>query len=425
MSMITPIDNVISQMNGTKSLHLKRRDHLWNQFFKICVIAVAVQTTVVPPATAQPNTEWIRVAIVRDDPQVALQIYGRFKIFALHTNDPIHEGRRLPPIAVKGVPAGIALGEEVLPYVGVRIVPASDAAISLNGKRLRGAIEIVRQKNLKLLVVNHLELEDYLRGVLSKEAPDYWPMEALKAVAIAARTYALAQRFAKAAGDYDVTGDVMSQDYGGKTSEKANATRAVKATDGWILMYNEQLFPPFYHSTCGGRTEHGRVMGTFDVEPLRGGVACSFCSASPFFKWQRRLTKADVNWALHKSAYGSVGTIHTVAVTKRTASGRAEEIAISGSLRTLRLTGYDLRALFGFERIRSAFFSIAPDQDGFLINGRGWGHGVGLCQWGAAELARRGLSAAEILAYYYRGAQLVPVNTLGSQHVVVVGGGPH
>ena len=386
-----------------------------------CAVLLALFASAVT-AHAQPNPEWIRVAVVKEDPKVDLQIHGRFKIFALHTNDPIHEGRRLPSITVKAVPEGIALGEEVLPYFGVRIVPASDAAISLNGKRLRGAIEIVRQKNLKLLVVNHVELEDYLRGVLSKEAPDYWPAEALKAIAIAARTYALYQRFTKELGDYDVTGDVMSQDYGGKTAERASTTRAVKATDGWILMYNGQLFPSFYYSTCGGRTEHGRVMGKFDLEPLRGSVACNFCSASPFFQWQRRLTKADVNWALYKSPHGSIGTIRNVAVTKRTDSGRAEEITISGSLKALRLNGYEFRSLFGFDRIRSAFFSVAPDPEGFIIDGHGWGHGVGLCQWGAAELARRGLSAPEILAYYYRGAQLVHVKSPSPQPIVVMGG---
>ena len=388
---------------------------LWSSVSLWCIGA--------PSSFAQPSPEWIRVAVVKEDPQVDLQIYGRFKIFALHTSEQIHEGRRLPSIRVKAVPEGIALGEEVLPYFGVRIVPASDAAISLNGKRLRGAIEIVRQRDLKLLVVNHVELEDYLRGVLSKEAPDYWPMEALKAIAIAARTYALYQRITKEAGDYDVTGDVMSQDYGGKTAEKASTTRAVKSTDGLIVMYKGQLFPPFYHSTCGGRTEHARVMGKFDLEPLQGGVACSLCSASPFFQWQRRLTKADVNWALSKSSYGSIGTILSVAVTKRTASGRAEEMTISGSLKTLRLTGYDFRSLFGFDRIRSAFLSMMPDTDGFIIDGHGWGHGVGLCQWGAAELARRGFSAAEILAFYYRGAQLVPLKSLGHQPIVVVEGG--
>jgi stage II sporulation protein D len=245
----------------------------------------------------------------------------------------------------------------------------------------------------------------------------------LKAIAIAARTYALYQRFTKEPSDYDVTGDVMSQDYGGKTSEKASTTRAVKTTDGWILMYHGQLFPTFYHSTCGGITEHARVMGPFDLEPLQGGVRCAFCTASPFFQWQRRLTKADVNWALRKSPHGSIGAIRNLRVTKQTAFGRAEEITVVGARRTLRLTGYDVRALFGFERIRSTFFSVRAVGDAFSLDGHGWGHGVGMCQWGAAELARRGLSATEILAYYYPHAQLISIRSLEGQRIRLIGGG--
>ena len=375
-----------------------------------------------PMTWAQPSPEWIRVAIIRADPQIDLQIHGRFKISALHTGTPIQEGRRLPQVPVRAVPQGIAFGEQILPYFGVRIEPESNAAISLNGRRLRGTIEIVRQQNLTLLVVNNVSLEEYLRGVLSKEAPDYWPEEALKAVAIAARTYALYQRFTKESSDYDVTGDVMSQDYGGKTAEKAATTRAVKATAGWFIRYQGKLFPTFYHSTCGGMTENGRVMGPYNLAPLQGGIVCSFCTASPFFHWQRRLTKADVGWALRNSAYRSIGQVLNLHVTKQTATGRAEEITIVGTQRTLRLTGYDLRSLLGFERIRSAFFSVEAVGDDFLLDGHGWGHGVGLCQWGAAELARRGLSAPEILAYYYPGVELVYVKDVVNQPVVIIGG---
>ena len=375
-----------------------------------------------PTAWAQPNPESIRVAVEREDPQVDLQVHGRFTIFALHSGNPIQQGRRLLPVSIRAVPQGLALGHDILPFDGVRIEPESHGAISLNGKRLRGTIEIVRQKNLTLLVVNHVSLEDYLRGVLSKEAPDYWPSEALKAIAIAARTYAVYQRFTKDQVDYDVTGDVMSQDYGGKTAEKAATTRAVKATEGWILRYRGQLFPTFYHSTCGGMTEHARVMGKFDLEPLRGGIVCTLCSASPFFHWQRRLTKADLNWALRSSPFGSVGKVIDVRVTKRTASGRAEEITIVGAQRTLRLSGYDFRALFGFDSIRSPRFSVVPLGDAFMLDGHGWGHGVGMCQWGAAELARRGFSATEILAYYYPKSELVQVNSILNQPVRVIRG---
>ena len=388
--------------------------------FLIAAALLALPGTV----PAQTSLDFIRVAVVRADPEVSLQIHGRFTISALHTGTAIQQGRRLPPMSVRAVQEGIQLGDEVIPVYGVRVEPERSATISLNGKRLRGTLEIVRQKNLTLLIINHVALEEYLRGVLSKEAPDYWPEEALKAIAIAARTYAVYQRASKAQVDYDVTGDVMSQDYGGKTAEKAATTRAVKETAGLILAYHGKLFPTFYHSTCGGMTEHSRVMGDYNIEPLQGGIACSLCAASPFFKWQRRLTRADLAWALRKSSHGSIGTIRDVRVTKRTPSGRAQEITLSGSLRTLRLTGYDLRVLLGFEQIRSTFFTVEPVGDDFVVEGHGWGHGVGLCQWGSAELARRGLLAPEILSYYYRGAALVSLQDVSAQPIQLIGGTP-
>ncbi len=378
---------------------------------------------VAAPASAQPSPDWIRVAINKNIHEVTLQIFGRYSIVALHTGTEIHQGPRLLSVPVRGVPEGLALGEQVLPYFGVRITPARDAAISLNGKRLRGALEIVRQKDLSLLVINYVALEDYLRGVLSKEVPNYWPPEAMKAVAIAARTYAIFQRLTKAVGDYDVTGDVMSQDYGGKASEKVETTRAVKATSGLIVTYQGQVFPTFYHSTCGGMTENGRVMGPFDIRPLSGGVRCTFCSPSPFYAWQRRLTRADVNWALRKSRHGTVGPVDRIMVTRRTPSGRAEEILIVGSQRLVRLSGYDFRALFGFDSIRSPLFTVLDAGDAFVLDGHGWGHGVGLCQFGAAELARRGFSAGEILAYYYPQIELVSLRELATQPIRVIGGG--
>lgn len=387
-----------------------------------CLVLFGFGFALASPVFAQPDPDFIRVAVVRSDPEISLQIYGRFTIRALHTGNLIQQGRRLPSVSVRPLPQGLQMGESVIPFYGVRIEPDSDAAISLNGKRLRGAIEIVRQKNMKLLVVNDVDLEAYLRGVLSKEAPDYWPEESLKAIAIAARTYALYQRFLKEAGDYDVTGDVMSQDYGGKTTEKVATTHAVKATAGWIIMHGNKLFPTFYHSTCGGMTEHARVMGNFDLAPLRGGIRCGFCTASPFYSWQRRLTKADVNWALRNSPYGAIGAIQTMQVTQRTPSGRVQELVIAGARRRLKLTGFDVRSIFGFERIRSPLFNVVPVGDGFLIQGHGWGHGVGMCQWGAAELARRGLSASEILQFYYPEIQLVPIKELANKPIVIIKG---
>ena len=378
-----------------------------------------------PPVHAQlgaSDSSGIRVAIVQNQSEVDLAVHGSFRIVDLQTADAFREGSRLQKISIRASQDGILVGEQLLPTGGVRVEPARDATIALNGQRLRGTVEIRRQDDLTLLVVNRIEVEDYLRGVLSKEVPHSWPTEALKAVAIAARTYTVFQRLSKSSVAYDVTGDVLSQVYGGKTAERWRTNRAVKDTHGLILTYQGRVFKAFYHSTCGGLTEHASVMGPFDLEPLQGTLTCSFCVESPFYRWQRRLTRADVAWAVKQQGRGSVWPVEAMEIAAYSPTGRVAQVRIHGAGGDLLLTGYDFRQLFGFTTIRSTAFAIIPDGEGFIIQGRGWGHGVGLCQWGAAQLARRGLSAREILAYYYPKAELVRLGEIEVQPISVQGG---
>ncbi len=371
------------------------------------LLVVGVIVAAFPPHAASAEPPAIRVAIVQDQPEVALAVHGGFRITALKTPEALQEGRRLPKTSVRATQQGIVFGEQALRRDGVRVEPARDATIDLNGQRLRGTLEILTQPNQTLLVVNHVDLEAYLQGVLSKEAPVYWPSEALKALAIAARTYAVFQQLSKTSLAYDVSSDVLSQVYGGKSAERGKTTRAVSGTRGLILTYQGKVFPAFYHSTCGGLTEEASVMGPFDLAPLKGRVACSFCVESPFYRWQRRLSAADVGWAVKQAGRGSMWPVQDVSLLAYSPTGRIAQVRIRGGGRVLDVTGYEFRQLFGFDRVRSTGFAILRDADGFILQGRGWGHGAGLCQWGAAALARRGLSAKEILAYYYPQAELV------------------
>ena len=117
-----------------------------------------------------------------------------------------------------------------------------------------------------------------------------------------------------------------------------------------------------------------------------------------------------------------MGTVRALKATKQTDNRRAEQIRIDGSRRRLTLTGFDFRALYGFERIRSLFFRVFPVSDGIVLDGHGWGHGVGMCQWGAAELARQGWRAADILGYYYPDIQLVSLRDVQGQPLNLLGG---
>ena len=390
-------------------------------FASVWAEGVAVDLPAPPVGQAQAGPQWIRVAVVQNQPQVDLTVQGRFKILAPQSSSPLREGSRLGKVAVRGTAQGIQVGQDLFPLGGVWVEPARDAAIHVNGQRLRGTIEIIRQHDLTLLVVNHVDLEDYLRSVVSKEAPPYWPSEALKALAIAARTYALFQRVSKTAVPFDVSADVLSQVYGGKTAERGRPSRAVRETKGLVLTYHGQVFPAFYHSTCGGRTENGSAMGPFDLPPLRGGISCSYCAASPFYRWERRLTKADLAWAVKAHGYGSIWPVEDMQVAERTPNGRVTKVFMRGGSRSLFMSGQDFRAMLGFERLRSTAFAIGRDGDDFILRGYGWGHGVGLCQWGAAHLAQQGLLAKEILAFYYPDAELARLGEITVQPIMVLG----
>ncbi|HEX9779752.1 MAG TPA: SpoIID/LytB domain-containing protein [bacterium] len=388
----------------------------------LAVAACLAPAALAGAADAPSGVKSIRVALAQQAPAVAVQVQGPFVIRAVGTGVALRDGSRLEETAVRPDARGLRVGDDVVPSEAVRVEPARPGTLWLDGRHLRGALEITRQSDTSLRVVNDVDLEDYLRGVLSKEAPDHWPQEVLKAIAISARTYAVYRRLTRAEQPYDVTGDVMSQDYGGKTSEKRATSLAVKASRGWILTWQGAVFPAFYHSTCGGLTEHARVMGSFDLPPLSGGVLCEFCAGSPFFRWQRRLSLADLAWALKKSPHGSVGAVRDLRVTARTPSGRVSTIEIAGATGTRRLSGYDFRAMFGFEELRSLKLAIRRAGDTFVVDGQGWGHGVGMCQWGAAELARRGWFAEDILALYYPQAELVQLHEIGESTLTAIGG---
>jgi stage II sporulation protein D len=316
-------------------------------------VGLGVSAAQVAAAAEGPDPHWIRVMLATDQPTVEIEVDGPVKLWDAQAHRLLGNGAYLPQTIVRADREGIYFGSQFYPAAKVHLVATQEAGIRLNGVRLRGSLEISRQSSLQVRAINIVPLEEYLRGVLSKEAPDYWPAEALKAIAIAARTYAVHRRYLNAAQDYDVTSSVMSQEYGGRSAEKHATTEAVAATQGTILLYAGQIFPTFYHSSCGKVTENGQVMGKeYNIPPLQGGVPC-YGEASPFYSWKRRFTPEDINWVLHKSSFGTVGAVQDLRIDRYTPLGRVEQITVVGNQRELPLKGYDFRSLFGFEKLRS------------------------------------------------------------------------
>jgi stage II sporulation protein D len=246
-----------------------------------------------------------------------------------------------------------------------------------------------------------LRLEDYVAGVVAGEMPASFPPEAQKAQAVAARSYALTRKIeAQAAGrGHDIGAGVLAQVFSGKPGAAARA--AAEATAGEVLALDQEPVEAYFHASCGGRTEAGLAALGRDLPYLRS-VECGRCEHAPGARWTVRLSPRELARA---AGHGAAAT--SLRIVSRTASGRAEKVEVAAGDRRVVLAASDLRQRLGFSRLPSLAFEVRRASGDFVLEGRGQGHGAGLCQWGAAGLAREGRTYREILAHYYPGVDVV------------------
>ncbi|TAN61482.1 SpoIID/LytB domain-containing protein [bacterium] len=365
----------------------------------ICVIMAAVTGNTF--AAEEP----VRVAIARDVTSTYLMVKGSFEVRDMDNNRLVYKGRNLKKSLI-----GLSDNRISFPYLkkGVsgrlQITPLSGGYVSVNKRSYRGKINLIALDG-RLLVVNELGLEDYLRGVISNEVAHYWPMEALKAQAIIARTYALYQKQFTKNKYFDLTSDVYSQVYGGRPAQRWRTNRAVDLTRAKVLTFQGNLFPTYYHATCAGKTEDSLELWKIDLASLKG-VVCGFCADSPHFRWQAKIDLGQMKDKLVKKGF-SIVDISGVEITRLSASGRVSALKIQGENAGIEITAKDFRQALGPDVIRSLNFTIRVISGIAYIDGLGWGHGVGLCQWGMYKMARNGYKHAQILEYYFPQSKLV------------------
>ena len=288
------------------------------------------------------------------------------------------------------------------------IVEAWKGPIFINDMPYRGIIE-VHNVLARLHVINRLSIEEYLLSVVASEIPSSWPPEALKAQAVAARTYALYHLNKKHSKTlYDLDATTSFQVYRGMSAEKPETTDAVIKTQNRIMMLNHQPVLSYFHSSCGGRTVDDKyVWSGEDMEYLQG-IDCPYCSKSPDYKWEAYLPLTEIRSALKKKYYG-IGIIESVTFRKQ--SGRVAQVVVTHQQGNLTVGGNDFRLLFPSKTVRSMYFASEKKGDGIQLRGHGWGHGVGMCQWGARGLAENGASYTDILNFYYKGITVSGINT--------------
>ena len=284
----------------------------------------------------------------------------------------------------------------------VRFIPKEpDGLIRVEGRRYRDTILVKKNKSGKMDVINELGIEGYLYGVMAREVSPQWNMEALKSQAIVSRTFVLKNLKKHGSKGFDLTATITSQVYGGVNSENPRSNYAVDITRGQILTYRGELIKVFFHSNSGGYTEDIRDVWGGSEKPLYLPSKVSrFSKGQPHYKWEVTLSKEKIASSLRKAGY-QIGRIEKMRVMGRNKSGRITYLAIYHDRGMLRIMGGKFRMALGPNLIKSTLMGVKNSRDKIYFYGRGWGHGVGMCQWGAKKMSDKGYSYRKILNFYF------------------------
>jgi stage II sporulation protein D len=275
------------------------------------------------------------------------------------------------------------------------IEPKDQGYVWIGDRWYRGTTRLIRQ-NDGITAINKVDLEQYLYSVVGAEAVSSWPIEALKAQAVAARSYALYKRKTGSNGIYDVDTTVGTQVYKGLDTEYTTTHQAVDSTLGQIMTYNNQVILAAFHSSSGGYTENVEDVWTSPLPYLRGVV--DYDQKSPVFEWQQVIPVSKI-----QSLVAGVGKITGFQPAEMTPRGRVVTMKVTGDRGSATVSGNDIRKTL---ELRSTLFRVTTDGNNLHVKGRGFGHGLGLSQWGAYYLAKQGINYHQILAHYYQTANL-------------------
>lgn len=304
--------------------------------------------------------------------------------------------------------------------------------LQLNGRSYREEIQIVSNGG-DCWVLNVIDIEKYLDGLINAEFSSRWNPEAVKAQAIAARSYALHQHLAAAKSGrlYDLAATIEDQVFEGPLKEDVKASRFVADTRGMVLFPSQKVFrggdagmplKAFYHAICGGSTQLPESVWKISVPGFRRKVRCMYCKDSPHFNWAYDLRESELNTFLLARNFSPFPNFKNTRIYKVDLdyddTGRVKNLLVRwmglGPLgvktETVRVAAQQLRGMLDPIRFRSTTFKVDLHQQMndrvFRFEGRGFGHGVGMCQWGAKVMGDRGFRVGEILSNYYPDAEL-------------------
>jgi stage II sporulation protein D len=388
------------------------------------------------PARTADAGRMVRVVLAGTERRVGAA--GEFDFFDEETGTRIGHGQRGETWRLERERGGVrvrAVATEGGMTAWVRAMAiTSPAQLMLGTRKYRGRF-VVLPVDSTLMVVNHLRVEDYLRGVVPMEIGRLAARDsaAVQAQAVAARSYTYVRLSDPMPRAYDLRPTTADQVYGGVGAETDVANAAIDATRGLVVMYQGRVVDAPFSSTCGGTTADAAEIWNGPgsaylkrVSDQIGNSARFYCDGSSRFRWTRTLSATEINGAMARylRQYAAVpasgpGTARAITAQNRGQSGRVTVILVETDRGTFPVRGDDIRSVLrapSGEPLSSTYFSLAPeyDRDGLLgsvtIRGQGYGHGVGMCQWGAIGRARAGQSFLEILGTYYPGTTVGPIS---------------
>lgn len=342
----------------------------------------------------------VRIGIRERASKASLRCAGPLTVVRLDSN----RSEEWPPgfylITVAGGQISVK-GKRLGRKVRFRSVSRAHPLLS-NQKKYRGSFLALVSKSTKFNLIDELSVDDYLKGVLPREVIVSWPLESLKAQAVASRTYLASHMGRHRKEGFDLCATIHCQVYGGMEGEDPRTNKAVNETAGQILVHGGKPIGAFFHSNCGGQTEQILPVWGTPNRPYLPSVKCPYGTEDPHYEWLREFTRSEMIDLLRKQTPVSGSVLKSFRIKSKSESGRAAVVEVETDRGRYPLSGNAFRMALNPGRMRSTLWTdVRKTRTGYLFKGRGWGHGVGMCQWGAKGLAELGRTYKQILRFYY------------------------
>jgi len=357
-----------------------------------------------PAANVPLPDKIVRVLIAENSKSAYIKHTGRVNIYTQDKSKK-YKISNAGTVSIKPAKNGQVQVGTLVAKQPIFIEPVGNTTLTLDKNGYTGTFQVIPNANT-FTIIERTPLENYLYGVLPHEMHHTWALEALKAQAVAARTYTLKSIENKSEEPFDLYNDVRSQVYRGSAQVYDSVKKAVDQTRGQVLSYKGELFYTYYHGNCGGGTDHVSIWNEKapHIKPL-AGASCKFDSHSQSFNFKQDIAKSLAE--KYARAQGLKGTLSSVKISKKTSTGRANLLTLKTSGGSKQVRCADFRIATGMRSCKITKITVGTTK--MHVEGHGYGHGIGMCQDGAHGMAKQNYNYKQILKQYYPGSTLAVV----------------